>query len=159
MPGVREAVPADYCRMKSVAIDALDDLRGEYEDEDVDQMQSAFTIGRFAIDTKGTLLVTTEERRVVGWCRFVLENEAAEITSLYVAPDYSGRGHGKRLVEAVADRIRGEADVIAVAAALTAVGFYRSVGFERVEDDYVTRGELEVTYAPMARDVRDQPSE
>ncbi len=50
------------------------------------------------------------------------------LTSVFVDPDFQGRGYGRRIMETLENEARG-ARSVRLSASLTAAGFYRALGF------------------------------
>lgn len=98
-------------------------------------------VGRVAVDPGGTHRIGLDGHRgqadlVVGYAvAFPASGTAdrATISELAVAPGHRRRGHGRALVEAVAEATDASALGVATPAENeTALRFYRELGFERV---------------------------
>ncbi|MSR56820.1 MAG: GNAT family N-acetyltransferase [Planctomycetaceae bacterium] len=59
----------------------------------------------------------------------IYSSKLAEVRSLVVAPDFQGRGVGKKLVQACVDRARDE-QILEVMAITSADEFFQSCGFD-----------------------------
>jgi ribosomal protein S18 acetylase RimI-like enzyme len=83
--------------------------------------------------------------RVIGVGRLQMNNhEEAQIRFMAVAPDFRGRGIGRRVVEYLEGRARelGAARVI-LDARENAVGFYLVLGYNVIADSYLLFGEIQ----------------
>ena len=82
---------------------------------------------------RGTMFVLTDET-VVGECVVTDEGEGIlEIKNLAVLPDCQRKGHGKALIDYVADRYRGQYSILQVGTgdSLLTIPFYEACGFVR----------------------------
>lgn len=75
-------------------------------------------------------LVAKDGRYVVGFIRLKIHTDSAEILSLYVHPDNTGKGIGTKLwIEAEKLLPKGLLVVVEVASYTKAVDFYKKLGF------------------------------
>jgi putative acetyltransferase len=84
-----------------------------------------------------------------------LDCNTAEVASVYVDPAHMRRGAGRRLIAAVEDAAR-DAEILRlqVTASLSAMLFYRAVGFALIEHaTSCTRGRVEMPCARMSKDL------
>ena len=82
---------------------------------------------------RGTMFVLTDGT-VVGECVVTDEGEGIlEIKNLAVLPDCQRKGHGKALIDYVADRYRGQYSILQVGTgdSLLTIPFYEACGFVR----------------------------
>lgn len=74
--------------------------------------------------------VADDHGKIVGCAALeVYSQKLAELRSLVVAPEYRGRGIGKRLVDAILQEARAE-EILEVMAITASEDFFRSCGFE-----------------------------
>ena len=74
--------------------------------------------------------VAEDHGKIVGCAALeVYSQKLAELRSLVVAPEYRGRGIGKRLVDAILQEARAE-EILEVMAITASEDFFRSCGFE-----------------------------
>ena len=85
-----------------------------------------------AIESKDgeTVLVATESGSVVGFAAYVRDGERLEMTVLYVQADARHKGHGSRLLQAIADTTgEGQLGVWVPKNDEGSVRFYQGAGF------------------------------
>jgi len=118
-----------------------------------------------AIDDETTLVVVgeTEAGAVVGFAHAVVDLEMGDILRLYVAPSHRGDGIGRELLRETVDELAAEgADLIrAMVLADNDAGtqFYRSAGFERVDESQTRIGEESYREAVFERPVAERAVE
>lgn len=151
---VREATPADAASLFEVHTAAIRGLAGTHYDErelaawsNVDG-PACYPVG----DDDQLLLVAESGGMVVGFGQ--LDLTAAEIGALYVHPDAARRGVGSTLLDHLetAAAARGESELL-VPAALNAVGFYESTGYDVVERTTVKTGGVELAVVMMCKEL------
>ncbi|WP_123534993.1 GNAT family N-acetyltransferase [Halosimplex salinum] len=107
---------------------------------DVDRLAAAIED-----DTTLVLVAETESGAVVGFAHAVVDLEMGDILRLYVAPSHRGEGTGRELLRETVDELAAEgADTIramVLAENDTGTEFYRSTGFERVDESETRIGD------------------
>ncbi len=100
---------------------------------------------RDAIEDECFHLVACDQQRVVGVGRLQYNSPTqAQIRYLAVAPEYEGRGIGRRIVEALEHQARLVASTeIVLDAREPAVGFYRRLGYTVTEKSYLLFGSIQ----------------
>ncbi|MHB9285639.1 N-acetyltransferase family protein [Halobacteriales archaeon Cl-PHB] len=112
----------------------------EYVDEwyDEDRIRSEIR------QEDAVVLVAEDEGDVVGFAHGVWDRRTGHILRLYVEPDYRERGIGRDLLAATRDALtrRGSDRIQATALADNDAGneFYRSAGFEKIDEAETTIG-------------------
>lgn len=78
----------------------------------------------------GPFYVAVESGSIIGFGN--LNQKSGEIESLYVDPDYVGRGVGKRILEALENAAVGSGlKLLHLSSSLNAVKFYEMAGYQR----------------------------
>lgn len=153
MATIREAEPDDVPGIRRVAreswhaahepivgADAVESFLADYYDAETlrEQIEDPEVIFRVADDGDVVGIATAGPRDEPG---------AFGLGRIYVAPDRWGEGIGTRLLDDVIETVRdrgGESlRLIVMAANDRAVGFYEARGFERVDDHYDDRLDVE----------------
>lgn len=77
--------------------------------------------------------VATVEQRVVATASL----DAEVVRSVFVEPQQQGRGIGRQLMDEIHQAaLRAQIDVLKVPSSITAQGFYTSLGYEKVRDEF-----------------------
>ena len=116
---------------------------------------------RYDLLGEGAFWVAEQEERILGvggWSPDSLEADLAWLRYLFVHPEATRRGIGRRLVERPSGVRRGRPRV-RVWSSLNAIGFYRAVGFmpER-RARWPVRTGIELDYVLMGKRVAAAPS-
>jgi len=150
---VRQARPSDVSAILRVAersweVDYPDILHRENVADVVTEWYDEARI-RDELDNDDALVLVDEaeaeaERAVVGFGHAVRARRTGHILRVYVAPDHRGEGVGRDLLAALEEQLRegGAERVQAMVLADNEVGneFYRSAGFEKIDEDETTIG-------------------
>jgi len=90
---------------------------------------------------------------VGGWSPDSLDHRVAWLRYLFVHPDASGQGVGRRLVEAAEASARSAGrGQLRVWSSLNAVGFYRALGYRSIRRAAMPlAAEIDIDYVLMAR--------
>ncbi|MCJ7724989.1 MAG: GNAT family N-acetyltransferase [Acidimicrobiia bacterium] len=105
---VRPAVPGDAAAIATIQVDSWHaTYRGLILDEAIDRMtvEAREPLWARTIESDGVVFVAIEEDTVVAFCAAARsrgqEGPVGEIVAMYASPAVLGRGHGRRLMEAV----------------------------------------------------------
>jgi len=106
---------------------------GAYSQAQVEVWAGALTPERYLPGMRDFEFFVAEEGRVLGF--LILNLQGSELNAVYVHPDATGRGVGRRLYETAEDLAceKGLAGLM-VKSTVNAVGFYEMLGFRRVRD-------------------------
>jgi GNAT superfamily N-acetyltransferase len=86
---------------------------------------------------RGNMVVAECEGDIVGF----VDAEPGEVTRLFILPEASGAGLGRRLLEiGIAQARSGHAGPVRLESTINAEGFYRRHGFERVREGVFSHG-------------------
>lgn len=147
---VREATADDMAAVREVAraawaADYPDILTRETVDRGVEEWYESDQLEGHLTGSRTRLFVACEEDgRVVGFAHAELGRDEGYVLRLYVHPDHRGRGFGRRLLERTRDDLfeHGAERINAMVLAANEPGnaFYRTFGFERVDESETTIG-------------------
>ncbi len=80
------------------------------------------------------------------------QNNDAELAGLYFVPEAQGRGLGKEIVQLMMNEVElRNIKVINLRATKTALEFYKSVGFHKIEDSCITMSNIEIECIKMIK--------
>lgn len=90
----------------------------------------------------GQVVVATVQGEPIGFASFLIGgSDAAELDGMFVRPEYWRRGIGRQIFKAVEhELLRRQASDIRVVAGMSAVDFYKSVGFTIVGEEKTPLG-------------------
>lgn len=158
---MRRARPADAGPIRDLHLASIRGLGPEaYDDDQVAAWAHDRDPSEYPIDDPDTDVLVAETAgtdRLVGfgWIdadpgEYLSAAVEAELTALYVHPEFVRRGVGTRLCRALEDRLRTRGTrAVGLWATLVAVDFYRARGYERVVDRAVTYGEATLPTVEM----------
>lgn len=82
-------------------------------------------------------LVAKEEEKILGFIRLRILTDSVELVSLYVHPEYNGKGIGTKLwLWALKELPKSKPITVEVASYTKAVGFYKKIGFVDTGERY-----------------------
>lgn len=146
---VRQARPGDVSGIRRVAehsweADYPEILHRENVGEVVSEWYDEARISDELDNGDALVLVAEAEGVVAGFGHAVQARRTGHILRVYVTPDHRGGGVGRDLLSALEGRLRerGAERVRAMVLAENEVGnrFYRSAGFEKIDEDETTIG-------------------
>jgi ribosomal protein S18 acetylase RimI-like enzyme len=96
---------------------------------------------RFDFEAQSVHLLAFAGSDVVGCVLFHPEGDAGRLYQMAVAPEHQGSGVGRRLVERLETRLRGDGIVrVELHARDAAVGFYQRLGYRNVGEPFIEVG-------------------
>ena len=151
---IRDAVPADYLVMDAIFRSATEVLcRGAYSEAVIAALTAVPKPERYVRDAEqgAQYIVVCDDGRVLGYGSINLGQ--SRVQAMFVDPDFSGRGLGKRLMAYLCERARDAGlSRLIVSASLNAEGFYAAQGFIASDRRIVRIGDgLELEAVIMAR--------
>ncbi|MEN9582943.1 MAG: hypothetical protein RL641_897 [Candidatus Parcubacteria bacterium] len=107
--------------------DILDRRKGSFDPERLQKRREHFTNP----PENQKFVVAKDGNRVVGLCSILREEQYNKLSTIYILPEYQGKGIGKRLWEAVAPFLDTKKDTIVQVATYNkqAIAFYEKLGF------------------------------
>lgn len=146
---IRAATPGDVAAVRRVARDSWDhdypgQLSRETVEEGFDEWYGTEALTGEVERPGSRVLVAEDDGDVVGFAHAAWNTGGSEgsILRVYVAPDHRGEDLGRELVDRAAETLgkRGVARITAMVLAENEQGgaFYRSLGFERVDEGTTT---------------------
>lgn len=132
---IRPAVAEDAASISRVVISALRESNAQdYPPDVIAQVERSFSPSAILqLLSQRQVFVATLEQHVVATASL----DGDVVRSVFVAPQHQNRGIGKQLM-AVIDQAAASANlnVLYVPSSITAEGFYASLGFEKVRDEF-----------------------
>lgn len=132
---IRMATREDAAMISELILNTLRESNGrDYSPDVIEQVQRSFSPQAIlSLLGKRQVYVATLNKHIVATAS--LEQDV--VRSVFVAPDCQGKGLGKRLMEKLHSVAVGQGfTTLRVPSSITAEGFYRSLGFDRVRDEY-----------------------
>ncbi len=140
---IRAATDADIEAIRRIARDSWeadypDILSRETAESGVDEWYAPYELRSEIAHPRSILAVDNTGGTVTGFVHAVTGDELGHVLRLYVVPDHRRQGIGRRLLEYVIDEVAdlGFDRVVALVLADNDLGveFYRSMGFETVDE-------------------------
>ena len=134
-PLIRTATRDDAPAISRVIIAALRESNAQdYSQEIIDLVEQSFSpAALLQLLTQRRVYVATIERRIVATAS--LDREV--VRSVFVDPPHQGTGIGKKLMETLESvAINESLQRLRVPSSITAEGFYASLGFEKIRDEF-----------------------
>ena len=145
--GVRDAAPADIEAIRRVArrsweADYPAILSRETAESGFDEWYAPAELEAELAHPRTVLAVAEAEGTVVGFVHAVTDDELGHVLRLYVDPAHRRAGFGRRLLDHVVDEMArlgiGRARALVLADNDLGIEFYRSAGFETVDEAQTT---------------------
>jgi putative acetyltransferase len=149
---IRKATVADLDDLDIIYRRSIAELCAQdYDAEVIDAWKDSVPVeARVPSIEKGALWVAVLGETIAGYMVAV----PGEIIALFISPDFSGKGVGRRLAELALELAsRNEPDEIVLESTLTALPFYQKLGFKETSRGYFTHGEanIEIAIVNMVR--------
>lgn len=132
---IREATQEDAAAISQVIVAALRETNArDYSAEIIEAVERSFS--------PGAVVRLIEQRQVfvavVGGCVVGTAGlDGDTVRSVFVGPGYQGGGIGRLLMERVeVVAVRGGMEWLRVPSSITAQGFYSSLGFTKIRDEF-----------------------
>jgi N-acetylglutamate synthase-like GNAT family acetyltransferase len=132
---IRTATRDDAAVISELIVTTLHESNGrDYSAQIIEQVQRSFSLQAIlALMVSRQVYVATFNRRVVATAS--LDQDV--VRSVFVLPACQGKGLGKRLMEKLQSvAVSQGLKKLHVPSSITAEGFYQSLGFDRVRDEY-----------------------
>jgi N-acetylglutamate synthase-like GNAT family acetyltransferase len=132
---IRIATGEDAAMISELIVRTLRESNGrDYSPDIIEQVQRSFSPQAIlGLLDKRQVYVATFNQRVVATAS--LDQDV--VRSVFVAPACQGKGLGKRLMEKLESVAVSQGFTkLHVPSSITAEGFYRSLGFDRIRDEY-----------------------
>ncbi|MBV4484555.1 GNAT family N-acetyltransferase [Pseudomonas sp. SWRI153] len=133
---IRNATTADAPAISGTIIKTLRESNArDYPTEVIDQVVENFSPSAvLPLLTVRLVLVATIDSQVVATAS--LDKDV--VRSVFVEPDYQGKGVGRQLMESIQSiAVDAGFNLLRVPSSITAEGFYASLGFSKVRDEYL----------------------
>jgi ribosomal protein S18 acetylase RimI-like enzyme len=144
---IRKSVPSDVYGIRDVqkltwlktypnkeAGITIDDIRRKFELDGTPEGKKKIEDKKKRYRNKNTNMWVAEvNRRIVGFCSAIKEDNNNRIGSIYVLPAYQGKNIGKQLIKKAFDWLGNEKQILINVASYNtqAIGFYEKFGFIR----------------------------
>lgn len=132
---IRNATNADAPAISRTILNALRESNvQDYSAEIIEQVAQSFSPPAILhLLSERQVVVATTESHIVATAS--LDNDI--VRSVYVDPRHQGKGVGRRLMEKLQSlAINAGLNQLRVPSSITAEGFYASLGFEKVRDEF-----------------------
>ncbi|MCU0093405.1 MULTISPECIES: GNAT family N-acetyltransferase [Pseudomonas] len=132
---IRNATNADAPAISRTILSALRESNvQDYSAEIIEQVAQSFSpLAILHLLTERQFLVATAGSHIVATAS--LDNDI--VRSVFVDPRYQGKGIGRQLMERLQSlAINADLKRLRVPSSITAEGFYASLGFEKVRDEF-----------------------
>lgn len=132
---IRRATRDDATAISRVVIAALRESNArDYSPEIIAQVENSFAPEAVrALLDKRTVFVAWAEERLIATASL----DGRVVRSVFVDPLHQGRGIGRQLMEVVhATAVSSGIDTLRVPSSITAQGFYASLGYKKVRDEF-----------------------
>ncbi|WP_415765034.1 GNAT family N-acetyltransferase [Pseudomonas sp. ZB1P45] len=132
---IRNAMNQDASAISRIIIGTLRESNAQdYSSEIIDQVELSFS-PQAILDllSRRQVLVATNDRHIVATAS--LDRDG--VRSVFVDPIYQGRGIGRELMARIQSiAIKDGINLLRVPSSITAEGFYASLGFKRIRDEF-----------------------
>lgn len=117
----------------------------DYDAGVVDQWKESVPIeARIPSIEKGIMWVATFGENIAGY----MVSVPGEIIAMFVSPDYAGQGVGRKLADLAVDIASNtDAGQIVLESTLTALPFYKKLGFIETSRGFFTHGQADIEIA------------
>lgn len=132
---IRLATAEDAEVISRVVISALRQSNaGDYPPDVIAQVEQSFSAPAVAsLMGKRQVYVATIDQQVVATASL----DGAVVRTVFVAPQHQGFGIGRQLMDAIHQAaVFANLEALHVPSSITAEGFYASLGFEKVRDEF-----------------------
>ncbi|MBO1538968.1 GNAT family N-acetyltransferase [Pseudomonas sp. OA65] len=132
---IRNAMAADAPAISQTIINALRQSNAQdYSPEIIDQVAQNFSPPAILqLLAQRQILVATVDNHIVATAS--LDQDV--VRSVFVDPSYQGKGLGRHLMARIQSiAINAGLNLLRVPSSITAEGFYASLGFEKVRDEF-----------------------
>jgi N-acetylglutamate synthase-like GNAT family acetyltransferase len=132
---IRGAMQEDAAAISQVIVAALRESNArDYSAEIIEGVERNFSPGAVVrLIEQRQVFVAVVGGRVVGTAGL----DGDTVRSVFVAPGYQGGGIGRLLMEAIeAEAVNSSVERLCVPSSITAEGFYSSLGFTKVRDEF-----------------------
>ncbi|WP_447801286.1 N-acetyltransferase family protein [Pseudomonas kilonensis] len=132
---IRNAMAADAPAISQTIINALRQSNAQdYSSEIIDQVAQSFSpLAILQLLTQRQVLVAIVDNHIVATAS--LDQDV--VRSVFVEPSYQGQGLGRHLMERLQSiAINAGLNLLRVPSSITAEGFYASLGFIKVRDEF-----------------------
>lgn len=132
---IRRATPADAEAMSQLHRDSVTALcSAGYDETQLRDWNAALSAERLLSRMESAYVLVDEEREeLAGFC--ILDVAARELVSLYVNPEFAGRGVGRELMRHAEEAaLAAGVEMLVLNSSLNAEAFYAKLGFERVKE-------------------------
>ncbi|QLD88578.1 GNAT family N-acetyltransferase [Natronomonas salina] len=159
----RPATTDDLEAIRAIARDSWetdypDIVSRETIDEGFEDWYASDELARELREGDATMLLAVEDDQPVGFAHGIVSEGVGNVLRLYVRPEARGRGVGSDLLERTAERLGDEGADHLRAMVLedneTGRAFYRSAGFEAVDDAETKIGSETQTELTLERPLR-----
>ena len=134
-PQIRKATDQDAAAISGVIVAALrESNRQDYSAAVIAQVEQSFSPSAIlCLLARRQVYVATLGEEIIATASL----DQATIRSVFVAPTYQGQGAGRALMAAVESAATSHGvSRLRVPSSITAEGFYRSLGYSTVRDEY-----------------------
>jgi len=132
---IRNAMDTDAPAISQTVINALRQSNAQdYSPEIIDQVAQNFSPSAILqLLAQRQILVATVDNHIVATAS--LDQDV--VRSVFVDPSYQGKGLGRHLMERIQSiAINAGLNLLQVPSSITAEGFYASLGFKKVRDEF-----------------------
>ncbi|RON19449.1 GNAT family N-acetyltransferase [Pseudomonas frederiksbergensis] len=132
---IRNAMNADAPAISRTIINTLRESNAQdYSSEIIDQVAQSFSpLAILHLLTERQVLVATVDSHIVATAS--LDQDV--VRSVFVDPSYQGKGIGRHLMERIQSiAINAGLNLLCVPSSITAEGFYASLGFKKIRDEF-----------------------
>lgn len=132
---IRNAMNADASAISQMIIGTLRESNAQdYSSEIINQVEPSFSPQAILeLLTRRQVLVATTERHIVATAS--LDRDV--VRSVFVDPNHQGRGIGRELMARIQTiAMKDGITLLRVPSSITAEGFYASLGFKKIRDEF-----------------------
>lgn len=154
MIAIRRATQEDRESIWQVHVRAIQEVcNSHYSPKEIEDWSEVLKPTRYDEPIKrGSFFVAVDANVIVGFGN--LNQDNGEIEAVYVAPEYVGRGVGKKVLQALESVARNlELTMVRLSSSLNAVHFYENAGYRRQKQKrYLLPGDR-VACLPMTKEL------